>query len=1145
MKNLFTLLFVFFLHSASATNYYFSTVSGDDSRTPAQAQNPSTPWKTISKLNAYFSALKPGDAVLFKRGETFYGSMTITKSGAANSPIVIAAYGSGNKPVITSLTTMKNWVSKDNGIWESENSLLGNSVNTVLINGVQQELGRYPNSDAANKGYLTLEAHTSNTITDNELTSSSHWAGAQLVLRTRRWVTDRCPITGQSGHTITYAPVSHYSAIDGYGYFIENSIKTLDKFGEWYFNPSTKKLSIYFGSKAPSSFAVEATAIDNLITSQNYKYIDFDNLNIKGANANGINIRYGSNIHVTNCDVNFCGENGVKVSFHNYLQIENCTVSNSNANGINFGYSGDNAIIRNNKVTNTSVFAGMGGSGDGKGIGIQNYGRNTIIEYNEVLNSGYSGITFNGNSTVVKNNLIDSYCMTRDDGAGIYTYTGPSNENKFGRKVIGNIIVNGVGAAEGVNDKNPLAEGIYLDDNSSGVEITNNTIANIAGKGLFLNNARDLVVRNNTFYNNATQLYAHQYRKIKGASIRNLNVKQNIFFAKGKGQRTAYFTTDQDDNNLIGTLDSNYYARPLDERMIIMNSYVNNAGVRVNEKLDLEGWKNKYKKDGASKGTPRAISAYKINTVSGTNKFANGTFSASMRGVIGYSCKASLANSGQLDGGYLDVNPTTQSSSLFVNVGELKAGAKYLLKFSVRGSVSNTSYIGASLRKGGSPYTVFAPVQYRKVDHSRTDNEMVFTSSANEQAGQIEFKSDNQNKYYLDNIQLYEVDAHITNIDDSVRFVYNAEKVSKTVSLNGTYVDVRNNKYSNSIKLEAFQSAILIKADNEKKTAEKLVEVKVSPVVNMTSPKVNESYKATSTVDMSADATDADGKITKVEFYNGSSLLHSEFKLPYTYSWENVPAGNYTITAKATDNNGNVTTSASVSISVAAINAAPKVNITSPVVNATYKAAARINISADATDEDGKVTKVEYYNGTTLLHTETGKPYSWDWKNVRAGNYTITAVAIDDKGAATRSASVTISVVNKTTSRRSVAENDISNAVNADADVVNDDTAKAVATHAIALKPFSSSNIEAKTLEVKLYPNPAINKIQISVDGLQVQNQKAKMTITNLAGITIKSIPVLLAGKAIEADVTSLTPGMYILTIVSDNLVVSKKFIKS
>ncbi len=101
MKRLFTLLFFFFLNSAWATNFYFSTVSGDDSRTPTQAQNSSTPWKTLNKLNSYFKNLQPGDAVLLKRGDTFYGSITVSKSGTAGSPIVVGAYGTGNKPVIT------------------------------------------------------------------------------------------------------------------------------------------------------------------------------------------------------------------------------------------------------------------------------------------------------------------------------------------------------------------------------------------------------------------------------------------------------------------------------------------------------------------------------------------------------------------------------------------------------------------------------------------------------------------------------------------------------------------------------------------------------------------------------------------------------------------------------------------------------------------------------------------------------------------------------------------------------------------------------------------------------------------------------------------------------------------------------------
>src|SRR5690554_1943923 len=89
-----------------AATYYFSSIEGNDARTAVQAQDPSTPWKTISKLNAVFSTLKPGDRILFKRGETFLGSINLIKSGASGNHLVIGAYGSGAKPVITSLVSM-------------------------------------------------------------------------------------------------------------------------------------------------------------------------------------------------------------------------------------------------------------------------------------------------------------------------------------------------------------------------------------------------------------------------------------------------------------------------------------------------------------------------------------------------------------------------------------------------------------------------------------------------------------------------------------------------------------------------------------------------------------------------------------------------------------------------------------------------------------------------------------------------------------------------------------------------------------------------------------------------------------------------------------------------------------------------------
>jgi len=94
-----------------AVNYYFSTSTGDDNRSTALARNPATPWKTIAKLNSFFSQLQPGDSVLFKRGERFTGGIQVVKSGTSGSPIVLSAYGTGANPVINGFTTVSTWQS--------------------------------------------------------------------------------------------------------------------------------------------------------------------------------------------------------------------------------------------------------------------------------------------------------------------------------------------------------------------------------------------------------------------------------------------------------------------------------------------------------------------------------------------------------------------------------------------------------------------------------------------------------------------------------------------------------------------------------------------------------------------------------------------------------------------------------------------------------------------------------------------------------------------------------------------------------------------------------------------------------------------------------------------------------------------------
>ncbi len=65
-----------------------------------------------------------------------------------------------------------------------------------------------------------------------------------------------------------------------------------------------------------------------------------------------------------------------------------------------------------------------------------------------------------------------------------------------------------------------------------------------------------------------------------------------------------------------------------------------------------------------------------------------------------------------------------------------------------------------------------------------------------------------------------------------------------------------------------------------------------------------------------ADADDADGTITKVEFFNGTTKLGEDTVPPYTCTWNQIPPGPCSLKAKATDSTGLVTTSEKISLFV-------------------------------------------------------------------------------------------------------------------------------------------------------------------------------------------------------------------------------------
>ena len=180
------------------------------------------------------------------------------------------------------------------------------------------------------------------------------------------------------------------------------------------------------------------------------------------------------------------------------------------------------------------------------------------------------------------------------------------------------------------------------------------------------------------------------------------------------------------------------------------------------------------------------------------------------------------------------------------------------------------------------------------------------------------------------------------------------------------------------------------------------------PTVAITSPPTGTSVNGGAIVNLTAVATDADGTVASVRFIANGNVVGTATAIPYTTAWVPSAAGSYTVTAQATDNSGNVTNSAPLTVTVVA-NRAPTVSLTAPGNGATVRVGAGINLTATANDVDGTIASVQFFaNGLAVGSADTTAPYSTVWTPGAEGIYRITAVALDNSGAATTSAAISV-----------------------------------------------------------------------------------------------------------------------------------------
>ncbi|HUC81403.1 MAG TPA: PA14 domain-containing protein [Flavisolibacter sp.] len=803
------LLFLVAAIAANATNYYFSSQAGDDSRTGQQAQNPSTPWRSLTKLNAMFHLLAPGDTVFLKRGDVFYGTIQPSVSGSSSQPIVITAYGAGELPVVSGVQRVLNWKQKSGNIWEADTDIAG-QLNILLVNGEPRAIGRYPNSS-----YLKVDQFNGNTsITDNALANGANWNGGEVVIRKNRWIIDRNKITNHSGSTISYNSESGYPAAANFGYFLQNHPAALDQEGEWYFQNG--KIGLFTRGN-PTSAAIEAGVVSNLVQIENQSNIQFSSIDFSGANGTAFKIQNASNISIVGCRIRNSGVNAVDASNAFGLSVQLTEVLHTNNVALNL-INCNGTTIRQNKITNSGTIAGMGKGGDGTYSAILINGDNNTVEGNKIENTGYVPLSFNGSAVLIKNNFINRFTLVKDDGGGIYTWNNSAGApNYTNRRIEGNIVLNGMVATAGTDDQSEkFSHGIYIDDNAANVEIVANTVANIEGSGLYIHNARDVSIKNNTAFNNTVQLSMIHDDIAPNSPIRNTDVRNNVLFSLQPDQAVAEYKSRRDDLAEFGSFDGNVYSRPADDNAYI-GTLKNVAGNYTYQPVDVEGWSAMSGKDKSSKNSPKTFIPYRIDNVVSGNLFGNGAFNSNIGGLYAFSpannCNVSWSNNG-LDGGSLEVSFSSATNfskgTVVIGVGTISAGKKYRLRFSVKGSNEN-KLLDVYLRKSGSPYNDVTKRNFISVKEKRKEVEVLFEPTESTSDGSIGIDvQEHSSVVYLDNIELREVTASNINLGDSVKFIYNATMATATTALPGNFTDVQNTAYAGSVSVAPFSSVVLL-----------------------------------------------------------------------------------------------------------------------------------------------------------------------------------------------------------------------------------------------------------------------------------------------------------------------------------------------
>jgi parallel beta-helix repeat protein len=317
------------------------------------------------------------------------------------------------------------------------------------------------------------------------------------------WWNNIVPIAtrDRATRTIKLAGDCSYPVRPGDRYYVQNLREELDAPGEWYLDRGS--WTLYFWPPEPlAGRSVYAPVLSTIVQLEKASHVTFRGLVIEGSEGTAVVLRDTTECLVAGCTIRNVGNyhgSGVSVAGGRSNGVVGCDIHDTGSSAISLS-GGDAPTLTpaenyadNNYIHHVGVYYKQG-------VGVALHGVGNRASHNLIHDTPRMGIMFGGNNLVIEYNHIRHANLETEDTGAVYT-GGRDWLGSRGTVIRYNYFhdILGYGRRDGKWVSPHFAWGVYLDDNTGGVDVIGNIVVRAHRAGIHLHNGRDNHVENNIF----------------------------------------------------------------------------------------------------------------------------------------------------------------------------------------------------------------------------------------------------------------------------------------------------------------------------------------------------------------------------------------------------------------------------------------------------------------------------------------------------------------------------------------------------------------------------------------------------------------------------------------------------------------------